>query len=235
MISVKEQIDILIQLQKIDARIYALREELEERPKEIDLIKAKFQEGENLLKTIEEKSRNKKLKLKEMELDLKSKEENVKKLQIQLYQVKTNKEYASMQKEIDGLKADNSLLEEEIIGYLDEIDNLGKEINKGKEALEQERREMENKTAEIEKEINALREELKILEGEHSRVAAGIERVFLAKYERILANKNGRALAQVLHDSCSGCNIGLPPQVVNEVRLGEKIVTCENCLRILYI
>jgi len=235
MASIKEQLDILVQLQKIDVRIYALRQELEEKPLEIAVIKEKLSARENLVKELEEKVKNQKVKLREMELDLKSKEENVKKLQIQLYQVKTNKEYASMQKEIDGVKADNSLLEEHIIEYLDGIDSLGKDIEKERELLNQERNKIESEVSEIEKRINALKEELNAKETERAGIAAGVDSTLLPRYERILTNKNGRALAQVLNDSCSGCNMGLPPQVINEIRLGDKIITCENCLRIFYI
>lgn len=235
MASIKEQLDILIQLQKIDTRRYALKEELNEKPKGIESLREKFQSKENSLKQLEEKLKNYKLKLKEMELELKTKEESVKKMQIQLYQVKTNKEYASLQKEIEGLKADNSLLEEEIIKYLDEIDALGKQLNREKDLLSQEKNKIEAEVSLIENKINALKEELKTIESERNNIASHVEPSLLAKYERILVNKSGRALATVLNDSCSGCNIELPPQVINEIRLGEKMVTCDNCLRILYI
>ena len=235
MASVKEQIDILAQLQKLDSELYSLRRDLEEKPKEIELLRQQLQGKEGYIKELEDKSKSQKIKLKEVELDLKSKEENVKKLQIQLYQLKSNKEYAAMQKEIEGLKADNSLLEEEIIKFLDGIEVMEKEIIKEKEVLAKEGKKTETAIAEIENSINILNEELKNIETQRVELSAGIEKPVLSKYERILANKNGRAMAMVINDSCSGCNMALPPQVINEIRLGEKIITCDNCLRILYI
>jgi predicted nucleic acid-binding Zn-ribbon protein len=232
---IKEQLAILIQLQNIDKEIYDLRKVLEEKPRQIEEIKKAFQEKEKVFKDLEEKVKQKKIKLKEMELELKTKEESVKKMQIQLFQVKTNKEYASLQKEIEDLKADNSLLEEEIIKGLEEIDSLDKELNKEKNLLEEERKKMEGEIARVEKEIAELKEKIKGLENSRGEFTSKIDPPLLARYERLLVNKNGRALAQIIKDSCSGCNMGLPPQVINEVTLGEKIVTCENCMRILYL
>jgi predicted nucleic acid-binding Zn-ribbon protein len=235
MASVKEQIDILVQLQKLDARIYDLHRELEQKPPEIESLRQILQGKENAVKAGEEKLKSQKVKLKEMELDLKVKEENVKKLQIQLYQVKTNKEYSLMQKEIEGLKADNSLLEEGIIKFLDSIGSLEQEIVKEKESLHADKIKTDGEVHEIEQRVDSLKEELKSIETQRAEVARGVEKNLLLRYERVLVNKNGRALAGVLNDSCGGCNMALPPQVINEIRLSEKIITCENCQRILYI
>ena len=56
----------------------------------------------------------------------------------------------------------------------------------------------------------------------------------LEVYERVLDIREGLALVPVLNDSCGGCHRRLPPQVINEVYLKAKLVTCENCNRILY-
>ncbi|MCM8763663.1 MAG: C4-type zinc ribbon domain-containing protein [Candidatus Omnitrophica bacterium] len=235
MAGIKEQLGILIQLQNIDKEIYDLRETLADKPREEEAILKVFEEKERLFKELEEKSKQKKIKLKEQELELKSKEENVKKLQIQLYQVKTNKEYASMQKEIADLKADNSVLEEAIIKEMEVIDILDKEIGKEKVVLEEERKKMEEEVARVKKETEELKTRLNNLENSRGEFVSKIDLPILTRYERLLENKNGRALAQIIKDSCSGCNMGLPPQVISEVRIGEKVVTCENCMRILYI
>ncbi|MGE4357555.1 MAG: zinc ribbon domain-containing protein, partial [Candidatus Omnitrophota bacterium] len=211
MSGVKEQLEILIQLQKIDKEIYDLKEVLAEKPQEEERIKQEFQEKEKLFKELEGKSKQKKIELKEKELELKSKEENVKKLQLQLYQVKTNKEYASMQKEIADLKADNSLLEEAIIREMEEIDDLDRQIKQEKIVLEEARKKMEEELARLHGEIAELNEKLKTLENSRGEFVAKIDPPILSRYERLLGNKKGRALAQIIKDSCSGCNMGLPP------------------------
>ena len=54
-------------------------------------------------------------------------------------------------------------------------------------------------------------------------------------HERILKNKDGLAVVPVTDGSCQGCFGMMPAQVINEIRMKDKIVMCENCARMLYI
>ena len=62
-----------------------------------------------------------------------------------------------------------------------------------------------------------------------------IDPKILSQYERILSNRDGLAIVAVKGDSCKGCNMLVPPQVVNLIKMYERIVTCEICNRILYV
>jgi predicted nucleic acid-binding Zn-ribbon protein len=73
------------------------------------------------------------------------------------------------------------------------------------------------------------------LDEERSALAQNVDREYLSKYERILHSKDGLAMVNVEHDSCGGCNINLPPQVINEIRMKEELIFCQSCARILYI
>jgi len=55
-----------------------------------------------------------------------------------------------------------------------------------------------------------------------------------ALYEQIVRNKRGVALVQVQGETCPACQMQLRPQMLNELKLKEKIVICENCSRLLY-
>ena len=57
----------------------------------------------------------------------------------------------------------------------------------------------------------------------------------LSQYERILERKEGSALVPVRGNACSGCNMVLPPQAINEVQMNTRLIPCESCARILYI
>jgi len=175
------------------------------------------------------------VKRKEKELDLESRETNIKKLQTQLYQMKTNKEYTAMQQEIERAKADKSAVEDDIIKLLDEIDVNSKEIAREKEALKiEEDKMMKEKTSfsaagkEKEVKVSALKEARKAL-------AEKVDKTMLAKYDRILKSKNGLAMASVKGDACQGCFRVMPPQVINEVKMRQELIFCGNCARILYI
>ena len=140
-IDYSSQIGTLINLQKIDTQIYALCREKEEIPRMFEKLKEIAEEEKLKIKDAEDDLKALQVKRKDKEIDLASKEENIKKLQTQLFQIKTNKEYTAMQKEIEGLKADNSVLEEEILLMMEEQDKAKKEIDDVKQGVTEKEKE----------------------------------------------------------------------------------------------
>ena len=140
-----------------------------------------------------------------------------------------------MTQEIEGLKADNSLVEEEIIKLMDGIETAKKKIAEEKEIFKK-----EEDTALKEKDIigSRIREidaRVVQLTAEREKITPNIDKRLLASYEKVLKNKDGVAIVQVEDGACGGCHIGLPPQVVSEAKLKENIITCGSCSRILYV
>lgn len=232
---IKEQIGILIKLQALDIEIFKLKREKEVKPREIEPIQLHINSLNSQLKESEEKLKALQVRQKEKEIDLQTKEADVKKLTLQLYSVKTNKEYAAMQKQIEGFKADNSLLEEEIIKIMDELDKVAADISNRKKELLLEENRFKELSDKVRQEVERLDLNLAQLYSERQRLIPSVEKPILSQYERILHNKDGLALVPVEHGTCQGCYMGLPPQVINEIKMAERLLCCESCTRILYI
>lgn len=230
-----EQLRALIKLQILDKQIYKLEDERKLKPEEIAKLREGFKEKGDKLKMCDDQLRALQLKMKDKEGALGSKEENVKKYHVQLNQVKTNKEYAALQKEIEGLKADNSLLEEEIIGFLEEIDLAEGEVAREKESLAGKEKELKEEELKVKERMQKIEEELNSLVEERKLILPGIEPLILIHYDKVLENREGYALAEVVNDACGGCQMELPPQTINEIRMEERIVSCDVCTRILYV
>jgi len=229
-----DQLAILKRLQAIDGELFRLRREQQEKPRELEQAEARVADQDARVSAVVAKLKTLQVTQKEKELELQTREGNVKKLQGQLFQLKTNKEYAAMQREIESIKADNSLLEEEILRALDAIDQSVKErdleqgrLAKGQEAFAATRRE-------IEAALEAIAGQIAQLERDRKTILPDVQPDTLETYERILGIREGLALVPLVNDACGGCNRRLPPQVVNEVYLQAKLVTCESCSRILY-
>jgi hypothetical protein len=79
-----------------------------------------------------------------------------------------------------------------------------------------------------------LEEQTATLSGRRQTLIPEVDPKLLSFYERILVGREGLGMVLIDDTSCLGCHMQLPPQVINEVRLREKMVTCENCSRILY-
>lgn len=234
-INVEEQLNILIKLQGLDSQLYRLRRERAEKPKLIEELEARRNEEQAAVKGIEEKIKANQLKRKQKEMDLQSKEENVKKLSNQLYQMKTNKEYQTMQHEIEGHKADNSLLEDEILAIMEEADSLSKQLAGEKEIFSDADRRLNEDRKKTEGEIAVIDKEISDFESRRGELTAQVDSKLLSQYEKILVNREGAALVAVKSQACQGCFINLPPQVINEIRMKDRIIICESCARILYI
>ena len=158
----------------------------------------------------------------------------MKKLNIQLYQLKTNKEYETMQHEINGLKADCSVLEEEIIKLMDEVEEAESNIANEQKQLEEKQQQVDSEIKKIEDEIKSIERELVKEEEKRKQIAVEVDPKILSNYERILEVKDGLAIVPVVNNSCGGCYMQLPPQVINEIKLKNEIIYCQICSRILY-
>jgi predicted nucleic acid-binding Zn-ribbon protein len=235
MANFEEQIKLLVELQLLDTHIFRLRRELEAMPEEVRMLEEEFKEKTNNLKKIEDGLKALQLKRKEKEIDLEGKEGSIKKLQVQLYQVKTNKEYSALEGEIARIEADNSLIEEEIIRILDQIDAENQKIAKEKEFLKSEESRLNAEKAKKAEQAKVAEAELKQREEERKLLAAKVDSKILPKYERIVNSKDGLAVVPVANEACQGCFRILPPQVINEIKMKTELVLCDNCARILYI
>lgn len=235
MVNLEEQIKLLVELQGLDAQIFKLAKELKFIPEEIRNMEDEFKKKADNLKRLEDGLKTLQLKRKEKEMDLESKEGSIKKYQIQLYQIKTNKEYTALELEIARIKADNSLLEEDIIKTLDAIDIENKKISKEKEFLKSEEAKLIEDKKTRGEDAKRIESELEGLKGARGALAGKIDRLILPKYQRIINSKDGLAVVPVANDACQGCFRILPPQVINEIRMKSELIFCDNCARILYI
>ncbi len=231
---VQEQIATLIKLQEIDTEIYRLKEQRDAKPAEKELIEKEFAQKGEALKAKENETKSLQLARKEREIDLETKEKEIKKYQTQLLQIKTNKEYMSLQKEIEGLKADNAVLEDDILELMEKIDKVKDEIAEEKKELSAEEKKLKEEIGKIEQELKQIDERISFLEKEKSKFSSNVEKGLLAQYERILKAKAGLALVPVVGESCGGCHRVFPPQVINEAKMKDRIITCEFCARLLY-
>jgi hypothetical protein len=231
----REQIEFLKSLQVLDKEIHALNQEKNGFPDKIRRIENSLEAKKTGLKNAEDNLKTLQVKLKENEVSLQQKEEQIKKLQSQLYQLKTNKEYSTMTQEIEGLKADNSLVEEDMIKLMDSIESAKKMIFEEKAIFD---REKEASQKEKDKIISRGKEiDLKLaqLTSERGKITPNVDKQLLARYERVLQNRDGLAIVHVEGGACGGCHLNLPAQVVSSAKLKEDIVICGSCSRILYI
>jgi len=231
----KGEIEKLKTLQVLDEEIYQRQLEQDIIPTQISEITERVERQKAVHAQAEEEVKNIKLSLSKKELELKEKEETISKYDAQLMQVKTNKEYSALQHEIATIKSDNSLLEEDIITFLDEVQKAETVATQEQSVLSELEKEFDRVKKELEEKVkeNAIR--IDELKAKKITLSQNVDGEVLAIYEKIVKARTGIALSEIKNESCGACQMRLRPQITNEVLLGKKIVQCESCSRILYI
>ena len=230
----KEQILSLIKLQDIDSEIKRLVTRKEDLPEEKERLE---EERASFEKEIEEE-RGRLDNLNQVhsdkEKELRGNIESTKKTKSRLLEVKTNKEYEAMLKEIENINKKNSSIEDEIIYLLEEIEKAGKNL----EEREGERVEYignnERDIKKIDKEMDSIDSLLKKMQAEDANCREMINSDLLKKYDVIKEKRNGQAVVPVWKEICEGCHMNIPPQLYIELQKYEKVLMCPNCNRIIY-
>ena len=233
--SIKGQIEFLIKLQVLDKELYALNSEKKDIPLKIKTIDEALESKKQGIKQAEADLKGLQVRLKDREVALQQKEDQVKKLQLQLYQLKSNKEYSAMLAEIGGFKADNSLVEEEILRLMDDIDAAKRKLIGEKEGFAREGVDADKRKDEIRKKEKEIDSRLSGLSDRCQGLLPNVDKQILVQYEKLLKKWGGLAIVPVQEGACGGCHMNLPPQVVSEAKLKEDIIVCGSCSRILYI
>ena len=231
----KAQIIGLVKLQGLDSEIYALNNEKEAKPLEIKVAEESFEAKKQNLALLEKNSLDLQKHRKEKELELATNAEVVKKLQGQLYSLKTNKEFQTMLQQIADTKADGSVIEEKILISFEDSDKIKAQIDQENIKLRAEEKVFLEEKKKVELRIKEIDDHLNQLQSQRKQVTPGIDSKMLAEYERILSSRDGLAIVTVIDNSCGGCHMLVPPQVINLIKMYEHIVTCEVCNRIFYI
>jgi len=172
-------------------------------------------------------------KREENEGEIEKQLENQKKFKAQLYQVRNNKEYDALTKEIDHTDDVVSKLEAENDGLADLSKSLTQQIEEFKPKLFELKDELKTKEADLKKIIKANEKEETKLRKERKKIEEEVKKPDLSAYTRIRKAKRGKAVSTIKRSACSGCHNIVPSQRQLEIRRNNRLFYCEYCGRIL--
>lgn len=148
--------------------------------------------------------------------------------------VKTNQEFHALNHEIEMAQTSKSALEDQIIALMDEGDGLAAALNAAEAGLAGEKARAESTRAALNADKAAQEAELARLAGERTSAAASIPPALLGKYDQVARMRKGLAVTAMIAGHCTACNVRQRPNVEQQVRRNDAIVTCDSCQRILY-
>ena len=233
-LTVEEKLQNLYELQRIDTEIDKIKTLRGELPLEV-------QDLEDEIAGLETRIENLKVELGELDktsstrkMDIKKAEEAIKKYSEQLDNVRNNREYDALSKEIEFQKLEIELQEKRIREAQKAKAEKEALMEESKKRYEDKVSDLEAKKGELNDIINETHKDEESLQTKSEELAATIDERLLTAYRRIRSNaRNGLAVVTVDRDACGGCFNKIPPQRQLDIRSRKKIIVCEYCGRIL--
>jgi len=224
----------LIQLQYLDIEIKNTSLLLEEIPHQIKDLDKKIEESLKVVLGAKDRLAQNQKRRRDLEAEVQDIKGKITKYKRQLNEVRTNKEYSSLLKEIEETQAAIDSLEEEIIGEMLAADDIEKEIKSADQKAMEIQKELSKQKEAILKKKEEIEDEKKTLQKKKKELLPKVPSDQIKLYDQIFAKKNGIVLSPLWDEFCSMCHMRIRPQMVNELLAGSKIILCENCGRILY-
>lgn len=223
----------LYQFQIIDDQLDELEELRGDLPNTVKELENKI---EDLKEEVQTKEQQQKESLEKRELNEKEIErliENQQKFKAQLYQVRNNKEYDALTKEIDHSEEQINKMTAENDALADLSKSLSQQIEDILPALTELQKELKEKQADLKEIIKANEREESKLQAERKKMEEQIKKSDISVYMRIRKAKKGKAVVTIKRSACSGCHNIVPSQRQLEIRRNNKLFFCEYCGRIL--
>jgi predicted nucleic acid-binding Zn-ribbon protein len=231
----KNDIAALVKLQKIDIETGKLKSYLRDVPFQIKNLDQKLEEFTHKVESDEDLIADFNKQYRICESDIQLNLGKIEKSQEKLRAVKTNKEYQSSLKEIEGIKAINSKIEDGMLEFLEKIETAEKTLNESKQQssriVEEIGREKESCRLSAEK----SKIDLAALESDRDTATVALAVGLLDIFNRQLMKQgDGIGIVEVKNAVCQGCNMNIPSQMYNELQRGNSLKYCPSCERVIY-
>ncbi|MEK7286078.1 MAG: C4-type zinc ribbon domain-containing protein [Nitrospirota bacterium] len=231
----KDQVLLLVKLQSVDLR--KSQNQLEEKslPEQLKAAEAILQKKKDAYAQLQLKTTERDKAKREKELDLKVQEEQIVKLRDRLSKLKTNDEYKANLKEIESAKTRKGELEETLLLFMEEGDLMKKEIAEREQEVTESQQTFLAEQEKINAAIMTLSEATQLIETQWQDIAMLMDKNILNQYKKLIVMRKGTAVVSLNGNICGGCHFSLPPQLVAEIKVGEKIQNCTYCSRMIYL
>lgn len=228
-----QQLRDLFELQRIDVDIRDIDKQLEVLPKKLNELESKVAE---LAGQIADKETEEEAALQEArscEGQVQEEALKIRKWEQRLNDIRNQREYLALSREVESSKRANRDLEERISEHKRVADALNNEV----EALEAEKAKVEGAAQSERESLGSTMAELEATKTSHierrEQLMPTVKTQLLRKYDFIRSKRASIGIVTVVEGSCQGCNMKLPPQLYNVLQRGDTLEQCPSCSRII--
>ncbi|MBP7008707.1 MAG: hypothetical protein KBC66_02715 [Kiritimatiellae bacterium] len=228
-------IEQLLVLQTCDQEIRRLRKEMEDIPLRRQQIEARLNAHQEGLAQAERELLEARSRIKHLEGEIDSAREQIKKYRDQQLQIKSNDGYKALEKEVAVTQAAIRKLEDQELTAMEVVEAATAMAGQRRESLAGEQKQVDEEVKALLARGEDVGGELARQGDERKAVAAGIDPVWLRRYERIFAKQRDAAIARVEHGTCGSCHMKLSPAQIVDARKTDTLTLCDFCGRMLYL
>ncbi|MFH0948704.1 MAG: C4-type zinc ribbon domain-containing protein [Elusimicrobiota bacterium] len=229
-----EQLSKLVELQNIDSKIGEANNNIEKINGEIDFLQETLVKEKEQIETAKKNITDGNILKKEKEIEIASIEGKIKKHNMELNAVKTNDAYKALLTEMENGKNEKLKIEDELLALMETDEKNYKDIKNLQKEYEKKEKEFAEKKVLFENDLRKLGEFVTQQSYQRTTKLVELPKNIIDKYENIRKNKNGIAVVIVENNACGGCHRNLPIHIIDELKKGKDLISCNNCMRILY-
>jgi uncharacterized protein len=224
----------LIRLQQIETAAEHARRRLETLPTDHQALDSRLAVRQATLDDLKARLAASGTVRREIERELAVVQSRLSKFKDQLMEVKTNKEYQAMQKEIATAEREVRSFEDRILDRMEEAEGLQAEVKRAEGELKKEQTAIAEARTTLETERGRVESSVVRLSADRAALVGEITSPALALFDYISRSRKGPAVVEAREGHCSFCHVRLRPQVFNEIRRNDQLIQCDSCQRILY-
>lgn len=229
-----EQIKWLIQYQILEDKKAKLVRSCEETPKRIAEIEKEFEKFESIYLEKKAGQEHAKKLHRSLEQEIAALEDKIKRSKTRMSEIKNNKEYQAMLKEIGDQQKEIGEKEDRALELMETIEQLSSELKNLNKEVEVHRKKMKEDNSKLQQEVDQLKDRMDHLEQQQERVRAKLDPDIWKRSEVLLEKQGGIAVAPVENGLCQVCHLNIPPQKFIELQRDESILQCPHCHRFIY-
>ncbi|NUO01427.1 MAG: hypothetical protein HUU01_12530 [Saprospiraceae bacterium] len=233
-LTVEEKLRQLYYLQRIDSQIDEIQIMKGELPMEVSDLEDEIAGLQTRIDRLQSVVTEMESDLSKFHAQIKEAEMLIQRYQAQLDNVKNNREFEALTKELEMQRLDIQLKEKKIRSGEIELDNKRDTLKATEERIEKKKKELDAKKVELNQIIEKTDQEEKTLRTQSMAAREHVEERLIRAYDKVRTSyRNGLAVVTVERNSCGGCFNKIPPQLQLEIAQHRKIIACEHCGRIL--
>ena len=233
-ISVEEKLSTLYQLQTTLSAIDEKRALRGELPLEVQDLEDEIAGLKTRIEHIEGDINDFQQAVAQKQGEIKEAEESVERYKKQLDEVRNNREYDTLTKEIEFQSLEIELCNKKIKEANAKVEDKKRELVRTNDLINDRQQALEEKKSELDEIMQETREEEQVLKAKAEELETKIEPRLLSSFKRIRKNaRNGLGIVYVQRDACGGCFNKIPPQRQLDIKMHKKVIVCEYCGRIM--